>query len=154
MLLSINGILNYLRQRKLKRYRFIDQEKVNYPIKMLCWVMEVSPSGYYAWRKRLTRTAVCPPKISKTIGQRLLLGKSKTRWFAENQSRFTNSKGTKASPNLLANVELERCAAEKIIIGDIIYLPMKNGKFCYLAVWHGQNNEKNNRLECGGNDDR
>ncbi len=68
--------------------------------------------------------------------------------------RTTDSKGVKASPNLLANTKLEKCAAEKIIIGDIIYLPMKNGKFCYLAVWRGQSNEKNNRLEFGGNDDR
>jgi len=51
------------------------------------------------------------------------------------QPTTTDSKGTKASPNLLAQVKIEECAAGKIIVGDITYLPLRNGKFCYLAVW-------------------
>ena len=49
--------------------------------------------------------------------------------------RTTDSKGVKASPNLLVEIKIEECAATKIIIGDITYLPLKNGKFCYLAMW-------------------
>ena len=49
--------------------------------------------------------------------------------------RTTDSKGVKASPNLLAGIELEECAVGKIVIGDITYLPLRDGKFCYLAVW-------------------
>lgn len=49
--------------------------------------------------------------------------------------RTTDSKATKASPNLLAEVKISECAAGKIIIGDITYVPLRNGKFCYLAVW-------------------
>lgn len=49
--------------------------------------------------------------------------------------RTTDSRGTAAAPNLLAKVKSEECAAAKIIIGDITYLPLSNGKFCYLAVW-------------------
>ncbi len=56
-----------LRQRKLKRYKFIDDEKKNYPFKLLCRVMQVLPSGYYAWRKRLTQTAVFEEKASWLI---------------------------------------------------------------------------------------
>ncbi len=51
------------------------------------------------------------------------------------QPKTTNSKGTKAAPNLLAEVPLEACAPAKIIVGDITYLPLRNGKWCYLAVW-------------------
>lgn len=51
------------------------------------------------------------------------------------QPRTTDSRGVKASPNLLAGVQLEECAASKIIIGDITYLPLRDGKFGYLAVW-------------------
>ncbi len=49
--------------------------------------------------------------------------------------RTTDSKGTAASPNLLVGVKTEECAAAKLIIGDITYLPLRNGKWCYLAVW-------------------
>lgn len=51
------------------------------------------------------------------------------------QPRTTDSRGVKASPNLLTGVKIEECAASKIIIGDITYLPLRNGKFGYLAVW-------------------
>jgi transposase InsO family protein len=49
--------------------------------------------------------------------------------------RTTDSKGTKASPNLLAEVKISECAAGTIIIGDITYVSLRNGKWCYLAVW-------------------
>ena len=49
--------------------------------------------------------------------------------------KTTNSKGTKAAPNLLAEIKLEECASRKIIIGDITYIRLRGGKFCYLAVW-------------------
>jgi transposase InsO family protein len=42
---------------------------------------------------------------------------------------------TIASPNLLKNNCIEECAAAKVIIGDITYIALQNGKWCYLAVW-------------------
>jgi putative transposase len=47
----------------------------------------------------------------------------------------TNSKGTQASLNLLAEIKVEEGAIGKIIVGDITYVPLRNGKWCYLAVW-------------------
>ncbi len=49
--------------------------------------------------------------------------------------RTTDSKGTIAAPNLLKTVGLEECAATKIIIGDLTYIPLHDGSWCYLAVW-------------------
>jgi transposase InsO family protein len=49
--------------------------------------------------------------------------------------KTTESKGVNAAPNLLAGIKLEECAAGKIIIGDITYIRLRGGQFCYLAVW-------------------
>jgi putative transposase len=49
--------------------------------------------------------------------------------------RTTDSRGVKAAPNLLAEVKISECAPAKIIVGDITYLRLRNGKFCYLAIW-------------------
>jgi putative transposase len=34
------------------RFRFVEQEKARYPVRVLCEAVGVSPSGYYAWRGR------------------------------------------------------------------------------------------------------
>ncbi len=49
--------------------------------------------------------------------------------------KTTDSKGTTAAPNLLAEIKLEECAPAKIIIGDITYIRLRGGMFAYLAVW-------------------
>ena len=33
-------------------YRFIDEHKEQWPVRLLCETLEVSPTGYYAWRQR------------------------------------------------------------------------------------------------------
>jgi putative transposase len=33
-------------------FRFIDQHKDQWPVRLLCETLEVSPAGYYAWRQR------------------------------------------------------------------------------------------------------
>ncbi|WP_437776943.1 IS3 family transposase [Sorangium sp. So ce1097] len=41
-----------LREGERVRFEFIDAEKAHYPVLVLCAVLLVSPSGYYAWAKR------------------------------------------------------------------------------------------------------
>jgi len=37
------------------RFRFIEDRRADYPIRILCDVLVVSPAGYYAWRARPAR---------------------------------------------------------------------------------------------------
>jgi putative transposase len=130
--------------------------------------MEVSESGYYAWRKRLT----IPPKPRRKNLTQLVrncyfenrrrygvrritvslkrdgvkIGKHKVRKILKEEGlkaigpkkfvpRTTDSKGTIASPNLLKDIKIEECAPTKVIIGDITYIALQDGSWCYLAIW-------------------
>lgn len=130
--------------------------------------MRVSPSGYYAWHKRLNKPAClkrkkladlikdCYFENRRRYGSRRIraalqksgikVGRASVRRLMKEQQlraiqprRFkpktTDSSGVKALPNLLAEVKMEECAVGKIIVGDITYLPLRGGKWCYLAVW-------------------
>lgn len=131
-------------------------------------MMEVSVSGYYCWRKRLTQ----PPKLKRKplaqlvrncyfenrrrYGSRRIkaalhkqgvsVGRFQVRKLMKEQAlkaigpkrfmpRTTDSRGTCASPNLLKGIDLTECAPAKVIIGDITYIPLQDGSWCYLAVW-------------------
>ena len=37
-------------------FRFIEDHRDSYPIRLMCAVLEVSPAGYYAWRERPVST--------------------------------------------------------------------------------------------------
>src|SRR5262249_18496889 len=41
-----------LRQGELVKFRFIEEQRVAFPVRKLCEVLSVSPAGFYAWRKR------------------------------------------------------------------------------------------------------
>ncbi len=48
------------------RFAFIEQHVATYPVRLMCRVLEVSPSGYYAWRSR--------PESARSRENRGLLG--------------------------------------------------------------------------------
>jgi transposase InsO family protein len=130
--------------------------------------MRVSVSGYYLWRKRLSK----PPSLKRKrladlvrscyfenrrrYGTRRIkaalqklgvkVGRLQIRRLMQKQNlkaigpksfrpKTTDSKGTAGPPNLLAEVDISVCASGKIIVGDITYVPLKDDKWCYLAVW-------------------
>jgi len=50
--------------------------------------------------------------------------------------RATDSKhGGRISPNLLKQLACELLTAGEAVVGDITYLPLQNGKWCYLATF-------------------
>ncbi len=48
------------------RYRCIHRRRSQYPLRMMCWRLKVSPSGYYAWRVR--------PESARARQDRVLTG--------------------------------------------------------------------------------
>lgn len=86
-------------------------------------------------------------RIKKALARSgVRVGRAKVRRLMREQSlkaiqpksfkpRTTDSKGVKAAPNLLAGIKSEDIAAGQIIIGDITYIRLRGGKFCYLAIW-------------------
>src|SRR5438552_7338139 len=47
-----SGVLPHLRAAPAMKYSFIAAHQEEFPINRLCQVLNVSESGYYAWRKR------------------------------------------------------------------------------------------------------
>lgn len=86
-------------------------------------------------------------RSTKALGRNgVSIGRRKVRSLMKEESlkaiqtrafkpKTTDSKEVKPAPNLLAEIKIEKCAVGKIIIGDITYIRLRGGKFCYLAVW-------------------
>ena len=47
------------------RFQFIDDHRPEFPVKLMCRVLDVSRSGYYTWRER-------PPSAREMANQKLL----------------------------------------------------------------------------------
>lgn len=47
------------------RFRFIEDRRAEYPVRIMCRALEVSPAGYYAWRSR--------PESRRSVANRALL---------------------------------------------------------------------------------
>ena len=84
---------------------------------------------------------------SRRIAKDLNIGRFRARRLMKEQNlkaiqpksyvpKTTNSKhGFRISPNLLKDNKIEVHLKGQAIVGDITYLPLRNGKFCYLAMF-------------------
>jgi putative transposase len=70
------------------RFEFIEAEKANFPVTVLCRVLEVSCSGFYRWLR-------AQPSERQTNNDRLKL---------EIKSIHTESRGTYGSPRIHAEL--------------------------------------------------
>jgi putative transposase len=97
---------------------------------------------YFENRKRYGSRRI--QKALATTGVRI--GRRKVRSLMSEQKlkaiqprafkpQTTDSKGVAPAPNLAAEIKPEECLPGKIIIGDITYIRLRGGRFCYLAVW-------------------
>jgi putative transposase len=57
-------------------YRFVEQEKATYPVRLLCRALGVSPSGYYAWRDRgPSAHALADRELARRVREAHVLGR-------------------------------------------------------------------------------
>ena len=88
------------------RFALVDAEKTNYPVEVLCDVLGVSRSGFYAWKQR-------PPSARSKRRARLAVEiaavhkKSKRRYGSPRVCRALRATGEKVSPKTVARVMRE-----------------------------------------------
>lgn len=144
-------------------YSFIESEAINYPTAILCQLLGVSRSGYYAWRERPEGQDQLAPMVeevfwlnSRRYGSRRItallrrdtvIGRHRVRRLMREQGlhaiqprryvpRTTNSKhGQRMSPNLLMEREIKVDRPRQVLVGDITYLPLEDEDWAYLATW-------------------
>jgi putative transposase len=144
-------------------YRFIANEATTYPVAILCRALEVSRSGYYAWKERPARQDQLAPQVEEVFWQnsrrygsrritaelreQTVIGRHRVRRLMREQGlraiqprrfvpRTTDSRhGQRMSPNLLVEREIIVDRPRQVIVGDITYLPLQNGQWAYLATW-------------------
>jgi transposase InsO family protein len=76
-------------------------------------------------------------RIGRYKVRRLMREQNLVAITAKNFKPQTTDSGHQAliSPNLLKRNGNQPNAAGQVIVGDITYLPMAGGKWCYLAIW-------------------
>lgn len=145
------------------RYRFVEQQRQSYPVERLCRVMQVSRSGFYAWRRRpkskraqrdemLTRiiqtihaqhrSVYGVPRIHAELqSQNVRCGRKRVARLMRGVGLTGKVKGNKKAKRTLPSVPvsnlLKRYGAatklDQVWVSDITYLHTQEG-WLYLAV--------------------
>jgi len=82
------------------KYAFVDEYRTEYPVGRLCRALEVSPSGYYAWRRR--------PLSERAVANQALL--------VDIRASHARSRRTYGSPRVHADLAAQgrRCSRNRV----------------------------------------
>lgn len=148
----------------MSRYQFIRACTEPWPVRVLCRLLAVSSAGYYQWRQRPARPTAgwqaaaqaAFSRHARRYGTRRLraelraeghaVGRYALRlWLHQHGLRALSTRPhrpptTVADP---AAVVAENrllgqptpTAPDRVWVGDITYLPLVGGRWCYLATW-------------------
>lgn len=83
------------------RYAFIEDHKQSWPIRLMCEVLDVSPSGYYDWRTRPEGTR-CRSNRALDGEIRLVYSEHKQRYGAPRITDELKDRGIRCSENRVA----------------------------------------------------
>jgi transposase InsO family protein len=148
----------------MSRYQFIEQLAATEPVQVLCRVLQVSAAGYYQWRRRAARpTLAWEPaataafsRHAQRYGTRRLQAELRAEGHAVGRyalrswlhrrgwralsTRPHRPRTTVADPKAVVaeNLLLHQpapTAPNQVWVGDITYLPLVGGRWCYLATW-------------------
>jgi putative transposase len=148
----------------MTRYQFIEQVAATEPVQVLCRVLHVSSAGYYQWLGRAARSmpswepaaTAAFSRHAQRYGTRRLRAELRAEGHAVGRyalrtwlrrrglralsTRPQRPRTTVADPaavvaeNLLLG-QPASTAPNQVWVGDITYLPLAGGRWCYLATW-------------------
>jgi putative transposase len=145
--------------------RVIEQAAREYPVRLVCQLLQVSPVSYYRSLKEVKpadqglaeKVAAVFWRHSRRYGVRRIQAELKaegTPIGRDQIRRLMREQGLKAiqprsfvprttdsrhhlgyAENLLLGMKLPPDRPQEVVVGDITYLPLQSGGFCYLATW-------------------
>jgi putative transposase len=145
------------------KYRFMGEHRESYQIKSMCKVLNVSRSGYYAWKTRQpsirqrdnedllghirevhtqSRRLYGSPRIAAELNERgLRCGKNRVArimrehsiWAEVKKRRFRRTTDSRHPYALVANLLIDQRQIERVWASDITFVPTSEG-WLYVAV--------------------
>jgi len=93
-------------------YRFIDTHRQQWPVRLLCRTLEVSPAGYYAWRQRST-SAQAQRRAALVVAIRAIHTAVKARYGSPRIHAELQARGQTCCVNTVAKLMRDHGIAAK-----------------------------------------